>query len=100
MRYYISHFYLSFFISYSNTNEISYFKDVANGIQKNTPFDLQPEDGFIKKPKHFFIIKPTKCTNFTNLFCHETLHVPDSSSVHHQEFIHRTHSNGVCHTGL
>jgi hypothetical protein len=27
------------------------------------------------------------CTNFTNLFCHETLHVSDSSSVHHQGFI-------------
>jgi hypothetical protein len=24
---------------------------------------------------NFFIIKPTRCTNFTNLFCHETLHV-------------------------
>jgi hypothetical protein len=33
----------------------------------------------------FFIIKPTRCTNFTNLFWHETLHVSDSSSVHHQE---------------
>jgi len=32
----------------------------------------------------FFVIKPTRCTNFTNLFCHETLHVSDSSSVHHQ----------------
>jgi hypothetical protein len=30
-----------------------------------------------------FIIKPTRCSNFTNLFCHETLHVSDSSSVHH-----------------
>ena len=36
---------------------------------------------------NFFIIKPTGCTNFTNLFWHETLHVSDSSSVHHQEFI-------------
>jgi len=44
----------------------------------------------------FFIIKPTRCTNFTNLFCHETLHVSDSSSVHHQEFIHCTLSNGIC----
>ena len=35
---------------------------------------------------NFFVIKPTRCTNFTNLFCHETLHVSDSSSVHHQEF--------------
>jgi hypothetical protein len=46
-----------------------------------------------------FLIKPTRCTNFKNLFCHETLHVSDSSSVHHQEFIHCTLSNGVCHTG-
>jgi hypothetical protein len=43
----------------------------------------------------FFIIKPTRCTNFMNLFCHETLHVSDSSSVHHQEFIHCTISNGL-----
>ena len=35
----------------------------------------------------FFIIKPTRCTNFTNLFWHENLHVSDSSSVHHQKFI-------------
>jgi UDP-N-acetylglucosamine 2-epimerase len=38
----------------------------------------------------FFTIKPTTCTNFTNLFWHETLHISDSSSVHHQEFIHCT----------
>ena len=48
----------------------------------------------------FFIIKTTRCTNFTNLFCHETLHVSDSSSVHHQEFIHCTLSNGICHTAF
>ena len=48
----------------------------------------------------FFIIKPTRCTNFTNLFWHETLHKLDSSSAQHQEFIRCTHSNGVCHTGL
>jgi UDP-N-acetylglucosamine 2-epimerase len=50
--------------------------------------------------KFFFIIKPTRCTNFTNLFWHETLHVSDSSSVHPQEFIYCTLSNGICHTGL
>ena len=49
---------------------------------------------------NFFIIKPTRCTNFTNLFCRETLHVSDSWSVHHQELIHCTLSNGICHTGL
>jgi hypothetical protein len=43
---------------------------------------------------NFFVIKPTICTNFTNLFWHETLHVSDSSSVHHQELIHCTLSNG------
>jgi len=49
---------------------------------------------------NFFIIKPTRCTNFTNIFWHETLHVSDSSSVHHQEFIHCTLNNGICRTGL
>jgi len=43
---------------------------------------------------------PCRCTNFTNLFWHETLHVSDSSSAHHQEFIHRPLSNGIRHTGL
>ena len=28
---------------------------------------------------NFFLLKPTRCTNFTNLFCHETPHVSDSS---------------------
>ena len=35
---------------------------------------------------NFFIIKPTRCTNFTNLFWRKTVHVSDSSSVHHQKF--------------
>jgi len=25
--------------------------------------------------ENFFVTKPTRCTNFTNLFCHETLHL-------------------------
>jgi hypothetical protein len=49
--------------------------------------------------RNFFIVKPTRCINFTNLLWHETLHVSDSLSVHHQEFIHCTLSNGVRHTG-
>jgi hypothetical protein len=44
---------------------------------------------------NFFVIKPIICSNFTNLFWHETLHVSDSSFVHHQEFIHCTLSNGI-----
>jgi len=35
----------------------------------------------------FLIIEPNRCTDFsTFLFWNETLHVSDSSSVHHQEF--------------
>ena len=48
----------------------------------------------------FFIIKPTRCTNFPTLLRHETLHVSGSSSAHHQEFIHCTLGTGMCHTGL
>jgi hypothetical protein len=32
------------------------------------------------------IMKPARCTNFSNLFCYEILHVSDSSSVQHLEF--------------
>ena len=40
----------------------------------------------------FLVIKPTRCTHFSNLFWNETLHVSDSSSVHYQEFftVHTT----------
>jgi hypothetical protein len=34
----------------------------------------------------FLTLKPTRCTNSSNLSWNETLHVSDSSSVHHQEF--------------
>ena len=51
----------------------------------------------MKECNFFFIIKPTRCANFTNLLRHG---VSDSSSVHHQEFIHCTLSDGICHTGL
>jgi len=49
------------------------------------------------------IIKPTRCTNFSNLLWNETLHVLDSSSVHHQEFsnvhtamVHVIHPSWSC----
>ena len=29
--------------------------------------------------------KPTRCTNFSNLFLNKAVHVSESSSVHHQE---------------
>ena len=38
--------------------------------------------------------------HFPNLLRHETLRVSGSSSAHHQEFIHCTLGNGICHTGL
>jgi hypothetical protein len=37
---------------------------------------------------------------FPNLLRHETLHVSDSSSAYHQEFIHYTLGTGICHTGM
>jgi len=48
----------------------------------------------------FLCNKTTRCINFTNLFWHETVHVSDSSSVNHQEFIPCTLTNVICHTGL
>jgi hypothetical protein len=45
---------------------------------------------------NFLVIKPTRCTNFTNLFFHETLNVSNSSSVHHQEFIDFHSSRSIC----
>jgi hypothetical protein len=36
--------------------------------------------------RDILIIKPTRCTNFSNLFWNETLLVSDSSSLHHQKF--------------
>ena len=50
---------------------------------------------------NFFVIKPTRCTNFTNLFWHETLYVSDSSFVRHQKPLHflqtcMTHTISEC----
>ena len=36
---------------------------------------IHPSPIFRKPFPYFFVIKPTRYTNFTNLFCHETLHV-------------------------
>jgi hypothetical protein len=43
--------------------------------------------------------KPNRCTNFSNLFLNETLHISDSSSVHHQKFF-TIHTAMVCHTSF
>ena len=69
----------------------------------NVSFELyssQVTGSQIDETQGLFIIKATRRTNFTNLFWCETLQVSDSSSVHHQVFIHCTLSNGICHTGL
>ena len=48
----------------------------------------------------FLIIKPTRCTNFSNLFlewnstCFRQFLCPSSG------VFHCTHGNGICHTGL
>ena len=48
----------------------------------------------------FLILKPTRCTNFSNLFlewnstCFGQFLCPSSG------VFHCTHSNGICHTGL
>ena len=49
---------------------------------------------------NFFTIKPTICTNFPNLLWHVSLHVSCSFSVHHQQLIHCTLSNGISHRSL
>jgi len=46
------------------------------------------------------IIKPTRCTNVSNLFYfwNNTLHVSDGLSVHHQEFKTVHTATGICQT--
>ena len=39
-----------------------------------------------KQLEPFLVIKPTRCTNFSNLFEDEILYVSDNSSIHHQEY--------------
>jgi len=49
--------------------------------------------------KNILIIKPTRCTNSQIYFWDRTLHVSDSSSVHHQESSTVHTAIGICHTG-
>ena len=55
------------------------------------------------KNKNFILtMKPTTCNNFSNLyiFFNKTLHVSDSSPVHHWQFFHCTDNDVLCHKGL
>jgi hypothetical protein len=49
---------------------------------------------------NFYIIKTQIDALISQIYFGMKLHVSDSSSVHHQEFIHCKLSNGLCHTGL
>ena len=48
---------------------------------------------------YVLIIKRTRSTNSQIYFCNRTLHISDSSSVHHQESSTVHTAIGVCHTG-
>jgi hypothetical protein len=65
-----------------------------------TNWDVQLTFMWPRIVTNFIIIKPTRRTNFTNLLCNKTLHVSDTSSVHHQEFIHCTLRKGIYHIHL
>ena len=63
------------------------------GTKVTSPYNVQYQVSML-------IIKPTRCTNFSNLFlelnctCFGQFLCPSSG------IFHCTHSNGVCHTGL
>ena len=44
------------------------------------------------------IVKPTRCTNVSNLFWNDTAHVSDGLSAHRQEFKTVHTVTGICHT--
>ena len=48
----------------------------------------------------FLTIKPTRCTNFSNLFWNETLHVSGQFFCPSSGVFHCTHSNDICHKVL
>ena len=50
-------------------------------------------------PLSFLIIKPMRCTNFSNLFWNRTLHVSDRFTVHRLESSAAYTAIGVCCTG-
>ena len=82
----------------------NYFTCIQTTVSFENKFCYSQYNTFIAptNKENFFVINPTIHTNFANLFLFwlETLHVSDSSSVRHQEFIHCTLKNVMCHTGL
>jgi len=89
----------------SCSNEILQLRQTIRPTKNTSVFTSHTEYIFFKFMwpfivTNFFTIKPTRRTNFPNIFWHETLHVSGSSSSHHQEFIHYTFGTGVRHIGL
>jgi hypothetical protein len=72
---------------------IPILKEQKIELSKEESSHFNPEDGGSELFWDVFLIKPTRCTNFTNSFWHETLHISGSSSAHHQELIHCTLSS-------
>jgi hypothetical protein len=56
------------------------------GVEQSVNTAMMGRSNPWKRQEIFSYNKPTRCTNFSNLFWKETLHVSDSSSFHHQEF--------------
>jgi len=67
-----------------------YYSDMSTTTIRDS-YCYVPLHGNLPPKKHwnllvFFLIKPTGCINFPKFLWNETLHISDSSSVHHQEF--------------
>jgi len=54
----------------------------------------------VRKEDVILLVKPTRCTNFSNLFLSKTLRVSHSISVHQQESSTVHTSIGIYHTGF
>jgi hypothetical protein len=76
LLHYILSYYKNHLSTYAN-NVIPVILDVVESA-----FDVHVTVSRVK----FLIIKPIRCTNFSNLFWNETIRVSASTSVHHQEF--------------
>jgi hypothetical protein len=66
----------AFYIGYFPSHIAVYLCLILISSPKFVPFNvkynnLQSRNAY-KYSAYFFTIKPTRCTNFTNLFCHET----------------------------
>jgi hypothetical protein len=70
---------------------------IFKSITQNTLIS-SAKRGHLECLYNFSIVKPTRCTHFSNLL-NITLHVSDGLSVHHQEFKTVNTPSGICHTG-